>query len=376
MKITIVQGAFFPVPPMLGGAVEKAWFDLGREFDRRGHTVTQVSRRYSGLPAEESIEGVRHLRVSGFDAPRSLLLLKFYDLLYSIRVIRHLPVADILVTNTFWLPLLVRSRKYGRLYVHVARYPKGQLRYYRHADRLQTVSQSIAREIVRQVPAIERKITVIPYPVGLPEQRSAESRTDEGAPLNILYAGRIHPEKGLHLLLKALALLELSISQNLVVRFVGSWKVSQGGGGESYWSKLQDSAEAAPCSVEWVGPVFDREKLNGYYRQADLFIYPSLAEKGETFGLAPLEAMAHGCPPLVSALECFQDFVADDENGFIFDHRSPHPERALASRLASALKNRQHLIECGIKARIKAEEFSLPKIAALYLNDFTTLLSK
>ena len=376
MKITIVQGAFFPVPPLLGGAVEKAWYDLGREFARQGHSVTHLSRRFSGLPTEEIIEGVRHVRVSGFDAPRSLLLLKFYDLLYSIRVIRHLPVADILVTNTFWLPLLVRSRKYGRLYIHVARYPKGQLRYYRHADRLQTVSQPIAREIVRQAPAVEKQITVIPYPVGLPEQGTAESCSDGDTPLNILYAGRIHPEKGIHLLLKALAMLELSLSQNLVVRFVGPWQVSQGGGGESYWRELHDTAEAASCSVEWVGPVFEREKLNGYYRQADLFIYPSLAEKGETFGLAPLEAMAHCCPPLVSGLECFQDFVADDENGFIFDHRSPQPERALASRLASALKNRQHLIECGKKARIKAEEFSLPKIAALYLNDFAMLLSK
>src|SRR5579862_3380431 len=31
LKITIVQGAFFPVPPLMGGAVEKVWFTLGRE---------------------------------------------------------------------------------------------------------------------------------------------------------------------------------------------------------------------------------------------------------------------------------------------------------------------------------------------------------
>jgi len=376
MKITIVQGAFFPVPPMLGGAVENVWFDLGREFVRQGHSVTHLSRRYSGLPPDESIEGVRHLRVSGFNAPRSLLLLKFYDLLYSLRVIRNLPVADILVTNTFWMPLLVRSRKYGRLYVHVARYPKGQLRYYRHADRLQTVSHPIAREMVRQIPDLEKKITVIPNPVGLPDPGSTESSSNGDAPFTLLYAGRIHSEKGIHLLFEALALLELSLSQNLLVRIVGPWKVSQGGEGEGYWKKLQDTAEASPCKVEWVGPVFNRKKLDEYYRQADLFIYPSLAEKGESFGVAPLEAMAHGCPPLVSALECFQDFVTDDENGFIFDHRSPHPESALASRLASVLKNRQHLIECGKKARSKAEEFSIPKIASLYLNDFSTLLSR
>ena len=44
MKITIVLGAFFPVPPLLGGAVEKVWFALGPEFVRRGHEVVQISR--------------------------------------------------------------------------------------------------------------------------------------------------------------------------------------------------------------------------------------------------------------------------------------------------------------------------------------------
>ena len=43
MKITIVLGAFFPVPPIMGGAVEKVWFALGQEFARRGHEVVQIS---------------------------------------------------------------------------------------------------------------------------------------------------------------------------------------------------------------------------------------------------------------------------------------------------------------------------------------------
>ena len=54
MKITIVQGAFLPVPPLLGGAVEKCWQALGQEFARRGHQVTHVSRAYGDLPARET----------------------------------------------------------------------------------------------------------------------------------------------------------------------------------------------------------------------------------------------------------------------------------------------------------------------------------
>ena len=137
MKITIVLGAFFPVPPTMGGGVEKVWFSLAPEFVKRGHDVVMVSRKTAELPREETIEGVKHLRVSGFDTSRSIIWLKFLDLIYSLRTMPILPQADIVVTNTFWLPVLLRSSKYGKVYVQVARYPKGQMRFYVKAARLQ-----------------------------------------------------------------------------------------------------------------------------------------------------------------------------------------------------------------------------------------------
>src|ERR1043166_7901681 len=130
VKITILMGAFLPVPPIMGGAVEKAWFALGQEFASRGHEVVQISRSVSRLPAEEVIAGVKHIRVRGYDTPRSLAWLKFLDLMYSKRAIRRAAPSDIIVTNTFWSPLLWRNPKRGKLYVHVARFPKGQMRFY------------------------------------------------------------------------------------------------------------------------------------------------------------------------------------------------------------------------------------------------------
>jgi len=65
VKITIALGAFFPVPPIMGGALEKVWFALAQEFVRRGCEVLQISRAHPELPTEEIVEGVRHLRVRG-----------------------------------------------------------------------------------------------------------------------------------------------------------------------------------------------------------------------------------------------------------------------------------------------------------------------
>ena len=87
MRITIVQGGFLPIPPLEGGAVEKVWFSLGAEFARRGNQVKHISRLYRDLPAKEIINGVEHLRIKGFEAPRSRLLLWLREFFYAKRVV-------------------------------------------------------------------------------------------------------------------------------------------------------------------------------------------------------------------------------------------------------------------------------------------------
>ena len=378
MKITIVQGAFFPVPPLMGGAVEKVWFALGREFARRGHEVVHVSRRCLGLAAEEVIDGVRHVRVGGFDAPASLALLKGLDLLYSLRALCVLPKADVLVTNTFWLPMLVRSRRHGKLYVHAARYPKGQMRFYAHADRIQTVSTPIREAIVREVPAMESRVRSIPNPLPgeVPERVPGWAGRAINGERQLLYVGRVHPEKGIELLLDALCLMpeERLAGWKLVV--VGPAEARYGGGGERYLEELKRRAAKLGGRIVWAGAVFDAARLEEYYRAASLFLYPSLAEKGETFGLAPLEAMALGCPSLVSDLDCFKDFVQAGGNGFVFNHRSAEPARTLADALQRLMGDEERLAAASVRAHATAMEFAPGRVAELYLQDFETLLSQ
>ncbi len=376
MKITIVQGAFLPVPPLMGGAVEKIWAALGAEFARRGHEVVHISRLCHGLPREETLGGVRHLRVPGFDAPRSLALLKGMDLLYSLRVLPVLPQADILVTHTFWLPMLARRSRWGKLYVHAARYPKGQMRFYAHAARLQTVSTPIRDAIVREVPGLAAKVCSIPNP--LPGEAAAlatlgpEPAAGAERRRQLLYVGRVHPEKGIGLLLDAWALVPEAERAGWSVVIVGPAEAKYGGGGEAFLGQLQKRAEG--LGVEWIGPVFDPARLHAYYRKASLFVYPSLAEKGETFGLAPLEAMAQGCPAIVSSLECFRDFIVDGTNGWVFDHRCADPARSLAACLRARLADPAGLECAGARARATSAGFSLERVAGMYLEDFESLL--
>lgn len=374
MRITIVQGAFLPVPPFMGGAVEKVWFSLGKEFARRGHEVCHVSRCYSGLADREIIDGVLHKRVSGFNTRRSLVLLKLLDLFYSLRVLSVLPDADILVSNTFWLPMIVRKRIKGRLYIHVGRFPKGQMRFYSHAARLQTVSSAIADAIIAETPRLADSVCVIPYPWG---EEGASMITDV-VPREklLLYVGRVHREKGLHLLVRAFCVLADGPMKEWRLVIVGPSQVACGGGGSQYLQELKSFAGAFSDRIDWVGPLFDTEQLANYYRRAVLFAYPSLAERGETFGLAPLEAMSHGCAPLVSNLECFRDHVRDGDTGFVFEHRTAEPELALAARLTELVQDGPRLTMVGAAARRKSCEYSLTTIADRFLSDFSSIFSE
>jgi glycosyltransferase involved in cell wall biosynthesis len=373
VKITIVTGAFFPVPPIMGGAVEKVWFALGQEFVRLGHEVMQISRAHPDLPAAEEIAGVQHRRISGFAQPRSIVRLKLLDLLYSLQARRLLPPADILVTNTFWLPLLVRGKDRGLVYVHVQRGPKGQMRWYHHVARLCAVSRAIADEIVAEAPQLREKVRVLPN--ALPFQIDDEAEGPRGR--TILFVGRIHPEKGIELFLRALRLLPPDLLSGWTVRIVGPHETELGGGGSAFRQSMQALGAESRVEIEWLGKTFESTELTAQYRSASLFIYPSVAETGEALPLAPLEAMAQGCAPIVSGLACFRDYIEDEVNGFVFDHRAPEPAEVLAARLRHVLElSPDRIRQVGRAARAKAAEFSVENVAPRYLDDFASLLKK
>jgi glycosyltransferase involved in cell wall biosynthesis len=373
MKITIVLGAFFPVPPTMGGGVEKVWFSLAPEFVKRRHDVVMVSRKMPGLPREETIDGVKHLRINGFDTPRSLVCLKFLDLIYSLRAMSILPNADIVVTNTFWLPILLRNSKHGCVYVQVARYPKGQMRFYGKAARLQAPSHAVARAIATEAPRLAQKVSVVPNPV------PASKIASPPPPLAvrdkiILFVGRVHPEKGVHVLVDAFASGARAAFADWKLMIVGPIQTKLGGGGEAYSTSLQRAAGKTEERISFAGPIFDSTELASVFRNARLFIYPSLAERGESFGLAPLEAMAHGCGVLVSNLDCFRDFIRDNETGFVFDHQVQPIVETLRDKIDNVISDETLLARVAAAGYEKSAEYSTGRVAEQFLKDFDSVI--
>lgn len=157
------------------------------------------------------------------------------------------------------------------------------------------------------------------------------------------------------------------------MKIVGPWEVAYGGGGDAYLNQLRQAAAPISDRVEFVGRVFDETKLIAHYSTAKIFVYPSLAEKGETFGLSVLEAMAAGCCPLVSALSCFLDFIRPGVNGQVFDHRAPDPAGELAAVLRTAIHQPVVTDQLRQAAWRDARSYTTDAVATRFLDDFASL---
>jgi glycosyltransferase involved in cell wall biosynthesis len=368
MRISILHGPFLPVPEFRGAAVAKAWFQLGAEFAARGHAVTHVSRLAPGLAPRETRDGVAHVRVPSTDRPANFGRVLMLDLFYAWRAARQAPDADVTVTNTFWAPVVLGAR-HGAIYVDVQRMPKGQMKLYRRAARLRANSAAVAAAIAEQAPQLISRVRVVPNPLpftpGRPVDWAKKSKM-------ALFVGRVNAEKGIELLLEAWkARHASSVMVDWILEIVGPSAVAEGGGGEEWARGLQQ--RFASRDIVWRGPIFDPAQLNETYERASVFVYPSLA-KGETFGVAVLEAMAWGCVPVVSSLDCFRDFVRPGVNGMTFAHEGGTATRALVDALGAAEKpSARVLAENAVRVR---ETHASAVVAEQLLADFAALTSQ
>lgn len=384
MRITIVSGFFLPVPPVSGGSTEKSWFNLAREFSARGHAVTLISRRWPGWPNEETVGGIRHLRLPGSDHRRRIWFNLLLDFIWSWRVFFALPSADIVVVNAVALPVWLGCLKpgAGRVVLMTGRMPKGQYRYYRKIARVLAASSIVRDRVSAENPGLLPVIRVQGYPIDW---------TTLGNPVNSLpplmpqiqpgeitlgFVGRLHEEKGLHLLIDALAIVaKTSGLPPWRLLLCGPSDVAHGGSGATFRAHLLHrlSGLLKPGTFNLLNPEFSDRTLAGVYQRIGIFCYPSLAEKGETFGVAVVEAMAAGAVPVVSQLACFTDFVQDGTNGLVFDHRASDAASRLAAALVSLLRDPEMRGRFATAARTTARNYDYAAYAGGLLGDFAQL---
>jgi glycosyltransferase involved in cell wall biosynthesis len=214
-------------------------------------------------------------------------------------------------------------------------------------DRLVALSPVIAEEL-RQAGVPEERIVSIPNGVEIDE--TAGSRAPEGW-LRLVYIGRLHPQKGVDVLLEALALAVPRLEERLSLRIVGDGPARE---------PLEDQAEALRLGevVEFVGEVGDpMPEIDG----ADVFVLPS---RTEGMSNALLEAMSRGRAVVATAVSGSQGIVDHGRSGLLVEPDEPAHLAAALERLAHDPHERLRMGETA-RAEIR-EHYSLEKVAARY----------
>lgn len=367
MKIGIITSPFGVLPPKGIGAVEKLWYYMAKYFSKKGHDVSFYAKASNSYNEEKEIN---IYQISGYLRTNSIIKDIVKDLFYSLKALIRLKPCDILILNTFWTPLLcVFFRwKYKKCIYNVARFPKGQFKLYRFVDQLSCVSMAVSKALEKEI-GKDKRIVTVNNPVNLEDFKYVPEK--EGDDFVIMYHGRVHPEKGLHILVAAANYLCEKFPQ-LKVKILGATQIELGGGGDEYVEQLRQIASKVP--IVWLDATGNPKVIANEIASSNLYCYPSVAAKGETFGVAPLEAMAVGRCVIVSDLDCFKDFIEDGTTGFIFDHNSENAVMQLSHIMENLIVHPELRQKVGFKAFQRAQEFSIENISEQYIRNFELLI--
>jgi len=179
----------------------------------------------------------------------------------------------------------------------------------------------------------------------------------------ILCVGNVKPHKNLKQLILAVKILQNSIHDYKLV-IVGKKEGFRTN--DPILLEMINNDPFLTDRIIFTGYVSNEDLVN-LYNLASLFVFPSIYEG---FGLPPLEAMASGCPTLVSNAASIPEVCGDSARYF-----DPNDPNDIAVRIEDALSdtdNNQYYIEKGIN---RAYSFSWKKNYRQHIELFNKLLS-
>jgi glycosyltransferase involved in cell wall biosynthesis len=235
------------------------------------------------------------------------------------------------------------------------RYRGLEERLLKSADTVIAVSASLAAEY-------QERGAELPAPMVIPNGIDADFyRPDAGTRREgdtLLFAGRLAPQKGVDLAIRALReLLPDFPTLQLHIAGAGPWE-------QAYRNLARRLG--VEDRVHWLGWLEPAE-LREEYRRCTAFLMPS---RFEPFGLSALEAMACGAPVVASATGGLPEFITDGVTGLL---ASPSDPTALSGRIRDLLVNPKRAAQLGTAGAAHAASFTWERAAAATLQLYRSL---
>lgn len=294
-----------------------------------------------------------------------------WDLVYLARDVRRDQIDLFHSTNNLGVPLWI-GRKIPVVttihdhFTHEARLPWGrslkswwsavnyrvELLLLLRSDAYLTVSESARLDIGQRLKIDLEKITVAYNGTSL-------NLSSEGGPVGqyYLYVGGMEERKNILVLLEGFLQFRKSTGQNQQLFLAGD--PTHGS------AEVQRLVKENPHIFSITGPQSDLQ-LAQLYQSAQALIFPS---KEEGFGLPLIEAMALGCPVIISEIPVFKEIAADAALYFKVD--SPESLAAILSTFSQDPELRTQLKEIG---RLRAEGFTWPKMGEKIFSTYMKVL--
>lgn len=216
------------------------------------------------------------------------------------------------------------------------------------------VTSDLEQDDMRSLGIRARRVLVIPNGIDIPAFNPDSKEREK----HVLYLGRLDRKKGIEVLLRAMA------------RLPDVPLVIAGDGEKTYVDALKrlTSELALEDRVTFLGHLEDEAKWREY-RRAGLFALPSVSEN---FANVVLEAMAAGCPVLVSPGVGLAETVANQHCGRVVQ-REPGELAAAIRELLDDPEARKKMSSYGMKA---AKEFAWDHVARKMAAAYQQLTSR
>ena len=278
--------------------------------------------------------------------------------LFPVRAKRRVVTIHDVFHLAFFKMLTLPQKAYARLMFNASA---------RLSDKIITDSEFSKSEIIRYTGIDTGKLRVVPCGIdrktfkliedkdGLQHIKRSYNLPDQF----ILFLGNLKPHKNLTTLLKAFDILihENAVDCGLVLAGKKEGFIS----GDSGIHTMIENSRNLRERVTLTGYIEDKD-VPAIYNLASVFVLPSLYEG---FGLPPLEAMACGCPAVVSDIAVIREVCGDA--AYYVD---PHDAGSMAECLYRVLSDetlRRHLRQKGAE---RSKLFSWEDSAGKLLNIF------